>query len=194
MRSPLRLLSAFLAASLLVACGTGIQTRPSDSAAFEAAAFSYYKWRTEPIENTSGSTDTFYVMDPILRRELDAGLADKGYILDPKRAQFSVDYVFAPGMIMGEKSEVATNIRAYPTVNPNRQVNQAEIDNAYALAGVKETNNIALQFNSVEDNLEIWSVIITKIVEDANNVDRDRLAKNVRRAVGVGLRTLPRAP
>ena len=188
--SPLLLLLSVL---FVTACSSGIQTRPADPAAFAAANYNYYKWRSEPVVNSAGSGDWYYVMDPMLRKEIDAALADKGYRLDPAQAQFSVDYIYAPGMIMGAKSAEATNIQNYPTAIPNRQVNQAVVDNAHALAGVKETSNIGIQFNSVSSNTEIWSVIITKIVEDVNNVDRERLSKNVRQAVGMGFRTLPRA-
>ena len=193
MRHFYRSLLLLLAASLLAACSSGIQTRPSDPAAFEAGNFQYYKWRSEPVTNTSGSTDWYYAMDPILRREIDAALRDKGYRLDDEKADFSVDYIYAPGMIMGAKSAEATNIQNYPTAIPNRQVNQAVVDNAHALAGVRETSNIGIQLNDVSTNTEVWSVIITKIVEDVNNVDRERLAKNIRQAVGTGMRTLPKA-
>ena len=65
--------------------------------------------------------------------------------------------------------------------------------NAYALGGVKETNNIAIQFNDVTRKEEVWRVIITKIVENANNVDDKRLSSTVRSAIRQGLRPLPRA-
>ena len=51
------------------------------------------------------------------------------------------------------------------------QVNQAVVDNAYALAGVKETSNIALQFNDVTTKREVWQVFITKIVDNVNKID-----------------------
>ncbi len=186
-------LAAVLLALLVTACASGVQTRPGDTTSFEQANYQFYRWRSQPLDNSSNSLDPVYVLDPILRREVDTALQDKGYVLDPERAQFSVDYIFAPGLIMGEKSADATNIQTYPTVIPNRQVNQAVVDNAYALGGVKETSNIGLQFNDIARNEEVWRVVITKIVEDVNEVDPERIERNAHEAVTRGLRTLPPA-
>jgi hypothetical protein len=134
-----------------------------------------------------------YVMDPILRRAVDAELSDKGYVLDPERAQFSVDYFFATGLRMGERSAEASNLTPYPSVNPSRQINQAVVDNAYALGGVKETDNIALQFNDVTTNKEVWHVIITKIVENVNKVDVQEMRTSLGTGVRSALGTLPPA-
>jgi hypothetical protein len=94
---------------------------------------------------------------------------------------------------MGAKSEAADNITAYPTVLPNRRVDGAVVDNAHALGGVKETDNIAIQFNDVDSKQEIWQVIITKFVENANEVDRKNLDRNLTRAISKGLDKLPPA-
>jgi hypothetical protein len=176
----------------LAAC-SGVETRPEDTAGFAAKNYQYYSWRSQPLQNPANSTDAIYLMDPIVRREIDKTLQAKGYRLDPERAQFSVDYLQAPGLRMGEKSEVASNITHYPTVNPNRQVDGAVVDNAHALGGVKETNNIAIQINDVAGKQEIWQVIITKFVENVNQVDRQNLDKNLSRAISKGLDTLPPA-
>ena len=185
--------TALLLSLLLIAACSGVETRPTDTATFKAGNYSYYKWRSEPLDNTSGSTDPIYVIDPILRKEVDAELARKGFVLDPARAQFSVDYIFATGLRMGEKGSEASNISTYPGVIPNRNVDQASIDNAYALGGVKETSNIALQFNDVARKEEVWRVIVTKIVENANTAEYSKLEANIRGAVRQGLRSLPGA-
>jgi hypothetical protein len=78
-------------------------------------------------------------------------------------------------------------------VNPNRQINQAVVDNAYALGGVKETSNIALQFNDSTSKKEVWHVIITKIVEDVNNVDKKEIRNGVEKGVREALGELPPA-
>jgi len=134
-----------------------------------------------------------YIIDPILRSAVDADLSKKGYTLDPERAQFSVDYIYASGLRMGERSGEAYNITPYPSVNPNRQINQAVVDNAYALGGVKETSNIALQFNDITTRKEVWHVIITKIVENVNEVDKAEIRKGVQKGVQAALKTLPDA-
>lgn len=185
-------LTLLLTAALLWACG-GIETRPEDTARFAEGNYTYYKWRSVPLQSNAQSTDPLYVMDPVLRREIDSELQSKGYVLDPERAQFSVDYLFAVGMRMGEKGSEASNLSTYPGVIPNRNIDQASVDNAYALGGVKETNNIALQFNDVARKEEVWRVIITKIVENANTAEDKQLTRTVRSAIRQGLRPLPKA-
>ena len=179
--------------ALAVAACSGIETNPGDVDAFAAADYRYYKWRSEPLQNSGNSADPIYLIDPVLRREVDAALQDKGYRLDPERAQFSVDYLYAAGLRIGETSQEATNLTPYPTALPNRQVDQATVDNAYALGGVKETSNIALQFNDEGRREEVWHVVITKIVENANRIDRDALNRDLKKAVAQALRPLPRA-
>jgi hypothetical protein len=186
-----RRVAVILLALAMAAC-SGIETHPDEVDTFAAGDYRYYKWRSEPLQNTGNSADPVYLIDPILRREVDAALQDKGYRLDAARAQFSVDYLYATGLRLGETSQEATNLTPYPTALPNRQVDQATVDNAYALGGVKETSNIALQFNDVERREAVWHVVITKIVENANRVDRDALNRDLKKAVSQALRPLPR--
>ena len=134
-----------------------------------------------------------YIMDPMLRREVDANLSAKGYILDPERAQFSVDYIYASGLRLGERSSEAYNITPYPSVNPSQHANQAVVDNAYALGGVKETSNVALLFNDSATRKEVWHVIITSIVENVNKVDREEMRDTLHKGVREALETLPPA-
>lgn len=192
MRNTFSILVATLAL-LVTACSSGVQTRPADTAKFESGNYHFYQWRSAPMVNTSGSSDILYILDPIMRRELDAALSSKGYRLNPAKAEFTIDYIYSPGMIMGATSSDATNIEIRPTAIPNRQLNQAVVDNAHALGGVKETSNIGLQFNDVQSNTEVWHVVITKIVEDVNSADTSRLEKHVRKALSIGLRPLPKA-
>ena len=177
--------------SLAIAACSGIETRPEDTAAFAAKNYRYYSWRSEPLKNPTNSRDRIYVMDPIVRREVDKNLQAKGYILDTEKAQFSVDYLQAPGLRIGEKSEASTNISLHPSVVPNRQVDGAVVDNAHALGGVKETSNVAIQFNDKGTRHEIWQVVITKFVENVNQVDPQRLDTNLTKAIAKGLDPLP---
>ena len=179
--------------SLALAACSGIEIRPAPVDNFAAGDYQYYRWRTQPLQNTANSSDAVYSMDPIMRREVDRGLQSKGYILDKERAQFSVDYLYATGMRDGAVSRETSNVTPYPTVVPNRQVNQAVVDNSIALGGVQETSNIALQFNDVADNKEVWHVIITKIVENVNRVDTAELNDNLKKAIGQALKPLPAA-
>lgn len=184
-----------LAASLLitltlVAC-SGIEVRPAETETFSAGNYRYYSWRSKPMVNTINSVDPIYEMDPILRSELDAALQAKGYVLDPTKAQFSVDYMFAEGMREGETSRNASNLSTHPGAIPNRNMDQASVDNAYALGGMKETSNIGIQFNDAGNNQEVWHVVITKIVEDVNSTDTSKLQKNIQKAIQQGIRDLP---
>jgi hypothetical protein len=186
---------AAIVLSLTLAACSSIETRPTDTAEFEALGYTYFKWRSQPLSNSSRSADSLYLMDPIIRREVNAQLTAKGYVLDNERAQFSVDYLQATGLRMGVDSQDASGgIDPIPSARPNRQINQAMVDNANALSGVQETNNIALQFNSVETHQEIWRVLITKIVENTNRTDTQAMEKGLSRGIQQGLRTLPTAP
>ncbi|MFV8818626.1 hypothetical protein [Haliea sp. E17] len=192
----MRKLSAFFTPWLLLlltAC-SGIETQPADTATFAAGSYKYYKWRNEPLRNTSNSGDSFYLVDRILREEVDAALAEKGYLLDPARAQFSVGYVQGPGFLEGVSSQDAWGgIDPIPSARPNRQVNQAMVDNANALSGVHETQNIALQLDDTATQTEVWHVLITKIVENANETDVKKLTDVIHQGIREGLKTLPDA-
>lgn len=184
---------AILTLTLLVASCSGVEVRPAPIDTFAAGNYTYYSWRSEPLPNTANSQDPMYLMDPILRSAVDAELRAKGYVLDTTRAQFSVDYIYASGLRMGERSAEASNITPYPSVNPNRQIDQAVVDNAYALGGVRETSNIALQFNDATSKKEVWHVILTKIVENVNKVDKKEMRSSLQRGVREALSSLPSA-
>ena len=189
----MRIVTTLLLSLALAACSS-IEIRPGDTAAFAAGDYSYYRWRSEPLVNTTQSEDVLYLMDPIVRREVDAALAKLGYVLNPDQAQFSVDYLQAMGLRQGVSSQDANNgIDPIPSARPGRQINQAMVDNANALAGVQTTNNIAIQFNDLASHEEVWHVVITKIVEDVNQTDVDRLERNISRGISQGLRDLPNA-
>jgi hypothetical protein len=192
MHSPTTLAASLLITIVLAAC-SGIETRPADTGTFAAGNYRYYSWRSEPMINTINSVDPIYQMDPLMREALDAALGAKGYILDPARAQFSVDYRYAEGLRMGETSQNASNLSTHPGTIPNRNMDQASVDNAYALGGIKETANIGIQFNDVSNNKEVWRVVITQIIDDVNSTDTSALRKNLRKAIAQGTRDLPEA-
>ncbi len=192
MRSQTILATGLVISFLLTAC-SGIETRPADTATFAAGNYHYYSWRSEPMINTLNSVDPIYQMDPLMRKALNSALQAKGYILDPAQAQFSVDYRYAEGLRMGETSQNASNLSTHPGTIPNRNMDQASVDNAYALGGIKETANIGIQFNDVSNNEEVWRVVITKIIDDVNSTDTSALRKNLQKAIAQGTRDLPDA-
>jgi len=176
----------------LAAC-SGVETRPADINAFAAGNYHYYSWRSEPLLNTTNSNDPMYSLDPVLRNAVNKTLRDKGYVLDPQRAQFSVDYIFAPGTRDGVKGVEASNLSTHPGVVPDRDIDQASVDNAYALGGLKETRNIGIQFNDVQRNEEVWHVIITKLVSNANSTAGSKSHSAIHSAVQKGMESLPPA-
>ncbi len=176
----------------LAAC-SGVETSPADVSTFAAGNYHFYSWRSEPVVNTTNSTDPMYRLDPILRDAINAKLKSKGYILDPTRAQFNVDYIFAPGVRDGVKGVEASNLSTQPGVVPSRDIDQASIDNAYALGGLKETRNIGIQFNDIERKEEVWHVTITKLVENANSTKGSNLNGEISSAVNKGMELLPQA-
>ena len=187
----MRIITTLLLALTVAACSS-IETRPGDTAAFEAGNYKYYSWRSQPLVNTSQSGDLLYVMDPIVRREVDSALAGLGYVLDKDRAQFTVDYLQAMGLRQGVSSQDANNgIDPIPSARPNRQINQVMVDNANALAGVQTTNNIAILFNDSASQREVWQVVITKIVNDSNNIDVADMERNINRAIRQAFKPLP---
>ena len=187
------LILAYIMMSLLLVGCSGVDIQQSGIEKFSAGNYHYYKWRTEPLPTVSRSTDPVYALDPLIRREVDADLQRKGYVLDNGLAQFSVDYLYVSGMLQGERSELASNITPYPSVTPNRQVDQATVDNAIALGGVKATNNLILQFNDMASNQEVWQATLTKVIENANNIDSSRLDQNLKAYLARALKRLPAA-
>jgi hypothetical protein len=182
-----------LLTSVLVGC-SGIEIEPEGIDQFAAGDYRYYSWRTAPLPNEITSTGPVYAIDPVVRREVDTNLAKKGYVLDPQRAQFTVDYIFAPGLLQGEQSGWASNISPRPSVTPNRQADGASVDNAIALGGVRETRNITLQFNDRTTNTEVWQVTLSKIVENANSTDTSKIDETLRKYMERALELIPQAP
>ncbi|MDE0930658.1 MAG: DUF4136 domain-containing protein [Halioglobus sp.] len=177
----------------LLGC-SGVEIQPADTNRFIAGNYLYYQWRTDALPSDVRSSDPAYAIDPVMRRDVNADLQSKGYVLNPERAQFTVGYILMNGMVQGATSDLASNISPYPRVTPNRQIDQASVDNAIALGGVKETNNIILQFNDKTSNQEVWHVTLTKIVEDANSVDTSRINDNLTQYLKRALKSLPQAP
>ena len=59
---------------------------------------------------------------------------------------------------------------------------------------MKKTSKIAIQLNDATSKEEVWHVVITKIVENANLTDTERLERRLGKAVKQGLKDLPNAP
>jgi hypothetical protein len=177
---------------LLAACSSvEIHDAPIDT--FAAGHYRYYTWRTEPLPATSKSTDPLYTLDPAVRSEVNQLLQGKGYTEDAARAQFTVNYQSKTELRQGARSQLAENITPWATVTPNRQVNQAAVDNAIALSGVQPTNNLILQFYDKQTNQEVWRVTLTRIVENANDAEAYGFDQDLPSSLQRALQPLPQA-
>ena len=164
-----------------------------DSQEFAGSGFNTYSWRSEPFSSDFYFRDPIYVIDPILREVVDEELAARGYRRVARSGDFTIDYIYAPGVRLGAPTAATDNIAPRAGVRPNTTISQAERDNAIALSGVKETRNIALQINNGETNREIWRAVLTKIIADANTPDRNRTRSALRSGVRRAFEQLPRA-
>jgi hypothetical protein len=176
---------------LLLAACSGVETIPDDTTTFSATGYNLYAWRSDPVKQQGYSKSKVYQADPAIRSSVDARMAELGYrIVSRDEAQFLVDYMAAAGMNEGYMARNGSNITPIPTAMINRQIGQAEVDNAYALSGVKEMGNIALVFLNKGNQDLLWKVLVSSIMEDANRVDAKALGSAMRK----GLSTLPKAP
>jgi len=189
----LRIIILCVFVTLLSAC-TSVDIEPGSVDRFEQRQYSVYSWRTEPLPQGKHSTDPLYALDPVIRAEVDKDLAAKGYVKDRERAQFTVEYLYAVGIRDGAKPEQANNITPYPSATINRRVDQASVDNAIALGGVKETSNVILTFKERNGGEELWRASISQIVEDANKVDNQAIVSTITQSMERALSSVPKAP
>jgi hypothetical protein len=185
-------LATLFAACLLSACSS-LEVDVWDPSQFAAGQFQTYSWRSEPFSDGFFTRDPVYIIDPILREVVDEELAKRGFQRQVRNGDFTIDYIFAPGVRLGAPTEQASNIAPRAGVRPNTNISQAERDNAIALSGVKDTHNIALQINDGETGREVWRGVITKIVANANQPDKNRARTQLRRGVSRAFKDLPDA-
>ncbi len=186
-------LAALLLVGLAGCVNSGSEIEVWDTARFAAGNYQTYSWRSEPIVNTVGSRDIIYRIDPLIRIELDRALKSKGYQLIPWNGDFTVDYIYAPGVRAGVAGEDTTNIAPRAGVRPNTNISQAERDNAIALAGVRELHHLALQFNDGPSRVEVWRGVLTEIANDLRVDNMDGAQRTIGRGINKLLRDLPAA-
>jgi hypothetical protein len=190
--SQLKLITSLLFATALAAC-SGIEVSVTPGEDFAAGQYSTYSWRSEPFQNVYHSQDAIYVIDPILRKIVDADLKAKGYQLVAGKGDMTIDYIYAPGLLPGAPNETADFLSPRAGVRPNNNVSQAERDNAVALSGVKETRNVTLQLNSGKTGRGIWAATITKMVADVNKTGKSRTRKALESGVKEAFKEMPPA-
>ena len=190
--SQLKALAGVFLAVFLSAC-SGVEVQVWETDKFSAGNFHSYSWRSEAFTNSFYSQDPVYLIDPVLRKLVDKELRERGYKLVPRSGDFTVDYIYAPGIRIGVASYTADVLSPRAGVRPNTQISQAERDNAIALAGVKETRNIAIQINDGATGLEVWRAVITKFVANVNEPDNERLEKALRSGIVTAFKDFPPA-
>jgi hypothetical protein len=186
----LKVLAFLVLSSVLVAC-SGIEVEVGDPTKFAAGNFKTYSWRSEPFTNAFYSRDSIYQIDPILREIVDRELQRLGFRKVPRNGDFTIDYVYAPGTVLGAPSDDVSNVSPRAGVRPNTRISGAERDNAIALSGVKETRNIILQINDGRTQLGIWQATITKIIANVNEVSIDRARSSMDKGIRQAFRELP---
>lgn len=185
-----RILYTVAVACLLSACAS-VEVDVWDPSKFAAGNYQTYSWRSEPFSDAFFTRDPIYVIDPVLREVVNEELAGKGFREVARDGDFSIDYIFAPGVRLGAPTEQTSVLAPHAGVRPNTNISQAERDNAIALAGVKETYNIALQINDGKSRKEVWRAVITKIVANANQPSKSRTRSILQSGVSRAFRDLP---
>ena len=180
----------------LVGCAS-VQVDTMDTAAFKNGNYKTYSWMGAPIDNSAGSTDPLYVLDPALRSAVDAKLASKGYRYVDSGGDFVIDYQFKDTLVAGSLNSTAAEAdNRYPAPTNqaviNRRPDQALVDNAYALSGPKELNSILIRFSDGESLTMVWAAGVSKVV-DKLYFDADDLQKTINVAVDRALGRLPSA-
>ena len=180
----------------LVGCAS-VQVDTMDTTAFKNGNYKTYSWMGAPIDNSAGSTDPLYVLDPALRAAVDAKLASKGYRYVDSGGDFVIDYQFKDTLVAGSLNSTAAEAdNRYPAPTNqavvNRRPDQALVDNAYALSGPKEVNSILIRFSDGENLTMVWAAGVSKVV-DKLYFDADDLRKTINVAVDRALGRLPSA-
>ena len=180
----------------LVGCAS-VQVDTMDTAAFKDGNYKTYSWMGAPIDNSAGSTDPLYVLDPALRSAVDAKLASKGYRYVDSGGDFVIDYQFKDTLVAGSLNSTAAEAdNRYPAPTNqaviNRRPDQALVDNAYALSGPKELNSILIRFSDGENLTMVWAAGVSKVI-DKLYFDADDLRNTINVAVDRALGRLPSA-
>lgn len=182
----------------LAAC-SGVQVDSTPIERFAAGNYQTYSWRAAPIENTDGSSDPMYLLDPAIRRAVDKHLMDKGYQRVADGGDFLIDYQFKASFADGSLNSTAAmqdNVYVGTTAGAaviNRRTDQALVDNAYALSGPREMNSVLLSFSDGADQGLVWAASMSKIVENLNRTDEAKMAKSLEAAMQHSLSKIPPA-
>lgn len=171
-----------LCAALLGAC-SGVDITPAATETFAATRYTTYAWRSKPPSQTGHGKDMLTIKSPSIRAGVEEKMAQLGYQrVDRSEAEFLIEYFAAPGFNDGQLSHGGSNDMLYGS-SVNREIDGASANNALALSGPVETGEMQLVLFDATTSELLWSVQISIVVEDANQVDHDEVRKAVRKGV-----------
>lgn len=175
----------------LSGCG-GVNFQTSDGKALKASNYRSYAFQTNPrTQEQSRWADPIYRLDPVMRAAIKESLQKKGYVAVSENPDFKVSYTYAPGFLSGVEPDNSATISPVPRINDMRLTDQASVDNAIALGGIKETINITITLFGSENSGTVWEARILMFVEDANNMDSGSAQKKLTKSVKRALEELP---
>lgn len=188
--APVPQLALAMVMMFAVACSP-VDIQPAATEGFAKKDYQYYRWARLPILKGTSRDFPRRPIDPTVRQAVDDTLQKKGYLLDPQKAQFNIDYRYGIGIREGVAGDDASNITYVPPGTINRKIDQASRDNAIALGGVKETKNLQLRIRDTTSQQEVWEVTLTEIVSNTNNTGGGQIDKSLSDAIPRALRSLP---
>jgi Domain of unknown function (DUF4136) len=170
---------------------SGVDIQTSDTVKLENGHYQSYSWQNAPLPREGRWTDPIYRLDPAIRTAIEEGLLQKGYTAVSEGADFTVRYVYAPGYLSGVEPEQSHTISPVPRPRDLEPTNQASVDNAIALGGIKQTTNINITLIDSGNSETLWTATVSMIVEDANNRDSEEAKRKISRFVKSALSELP---
>ncbi len=176
-------------------CSTA-QVDRGDPSAFAAKGYRTYNWNYAQVEPLPSDTSAYTTMAPIFREEMNRALANLGYREVEQGGQFVVSLQFKRSLADGVVSIEKDPNPVVPRVVLNRDPDQASLDNAQALAGVRQLNNVLIQFDDASDGGLLWAAAVSRVQETANinELDPEQVRRNARQTLRRVMSQLPLAP
>lgn len=180
---------------LLGGCSSA-QVDRADPDTFAAKGYRTYNWNYAQIEPLPSDTSAYATLAPIFREEMNRALANLGYREVAQGGQFVVSVQFKRSLADGVVSIEKDPNPVVPRVVLNRDPDQASLDNAQALAGVRELNSVLIQFDDASDGGLLWAAAVSRVQETANvnELDPDQVRRNARQTLRRAMGQLPLAP
>lgn len=191
-----RWLSAIAATSFLLLAGCGTtQIERGDVSAFAAKDYQTYAWNHAAINVRPGDQSPLAIIGPVFREETNARLQSLGYREVAIGGDFVVSLQFKTSIEQGALPKNSPSSGQVPRAVINRSPDPASVDNAQAMAGPREMNNVLLKFDDGTDGGLLWAAAMSRLVEDVNRntIDADEVRRNARNAIRRATSLLPRA-